>query len=82
MLLTDEAVQVAGPELDLLALDEAIEKLGRLDPDAAEIAELRCFAGHEHEEIARITGRSLRTVGRVWRFARSWLERELEGGDG
>ena len=82
VLLTEEVAEVTGPRFDVLALDEALESLHELDPETAEIAELRCFAGLEHAEIAKVTGRSKRTVERAWRFARSWLEREMEeGGD-
>ena len=81
VLLTEEVAAVAGPRLDILALNEAMGKLQELDPDTAEVAELRCFGGLEHEAIARVTGKSRRTVVRAWRFARSWLERELEDRD-
>ncbi len=82
VMLTDEVAEVTGPELDVLALHEALDKLHALDPEAAEVSELRCFGGLEHEDIAHVTGRSKRTVERSWRFARAWLEREMEEGDG
>ena len=81
-LLTEEVAAVTGPGLDVLALDEAMKRLYACDTEAAEVAELRCFGGLSHEQIAGITGRSARTVDRVWRFARSWLDRELEGDHG
>ena len=80
-LLTEEVASIAGPQLDVLALHEAMERLQAQDPESAEVAELHCFGGLGHEAIAKITGRSPRTISRVWRFARSWLERELERDD-
>ena len=82
VMLTDELIEVAGPQLDVLALHEALEKLQKLDPETAEVAEMRCFGGLQHDDIARVTGRSTRTVERAWRFARSWIENEMEGDDG
>jgi len=82
VMLTEEVAAVTGPKLDVLALHDALDKLHELDPETAEVAELRCFGGLEHGDIARVTGRSKRTVERAWRFARSWLEREMEQTDG
>ncbi|MEM7310643.1 MAG: ECF-type sigma factor [Planctomycetota bacterium] len=64
-------------ELDLLALEEALAKLEQLDPESAKLIELRFFGGLSHPEIAEITGGSLRSVERRWRFARAWLHSEL-----
>src|SRR5262249_15829772 len=58
---------------DLLALDEALEKLGREDPACAELVKLRFFAGLTLEEAARTLGIARRTADRSWAFARSWL---------
>ena len=85
VMLTEEVAEAPGtigPRLDVLALHEALETLARLDPETAEVAELRCFGGLEHEAIAAVVGRSKRSVERAWRFARSWLEREMEESDG
>jgi RNA polymerase sigma-70 factor, ECF subfamily len=62
---------------DLLALDEALERLAALDPELARMVELRFFGGLTEEETAREMGVSSRTVTRAWRFARVWLAREL-----
>lgn len=62
---------------DVLAIDEALERLARLDPGQVRIVELRYFAGLSVEETAQVVGRSPRTVKREWRLARAWLFREL-----
>ena len=59
--------------LDLLMLDEALEELGKLDPRAAKVVEIRFFGGYTDQEVAKILGVSLATVRRDWEFARSWL---------
>jgi len=63
----------------LVALDEALDRLGALQPRLAELVECRFFAGYGEEETARILGVSLRTVQRDWLKARAWLYRELNG---
>jgi RNA polymerase sigma factor (TIGR02999 family) len=62
---------------DVLAVDQALERLTVLDPDQARIIELRFFAGLTVEETAHVLQRSPRTVKREWRLARAWLYREL-----
>ena len=64
--------------VDLLAVDEALGRLGRLDPEAAGIVELRFFGGLTEQEVADVLGVSPRTVRRGWRAARIWLARELQ----
>lgn len=64
---------------DLLELDLALKKLGRLDPDAAKVVELRFFVGASAEDAAAAAGLSERTASRRWRFAQRWLKRELTG---
>ena len=63
---------------ELLALDEAIEKLGREDSVCAELVKLRFFAGLNHGEAAQTLGLSRRTADRHWSFARAWLYEELK----
>lgn len=71
------------PERDfVLDLDAALTRLARLDPRRHQVAELRLFGELEHGEIARLTGTSARTVERIWRATRAWLERELESASG
>lgn len=66
-----------GPDLDLLALDEALTRLAELDPDKAKVVELRYFAGLSLAETAEALGISVPTVSRHWEFARTWLHHEL-----
>ena len=62
---------------DVLAIDEALSRLGHIDADQQRIVELRFFAGLTVEETATILGRSPRTVKREWQLAKAWLFREL-----
>jgi RNA polymerase sigma factor (TIGR02999 family) len=64
-------------DLDLVALDDALESLGRLDPQQARIIELRFFGGLSIDETAEVIGISPATVKREWSSARAWLFREL-----
>ena len=79
-------VETPGPVADLLAIDEALTKLGSLDPDQQRIVELRFFAGLTVEETAHVLSRSPRSVKREWQLAKAWLYRELStrqvGGQG
>ncbi|MBI2616074.1 MAG: sigma-70 family RNA polymerase sigma factor [Gemmatimonadetes bacterium] len=62
---------------EVLALDEALDRLAERDRDQQRIVELRFFAGLTVEEAARVLGRSPRTVKREWQLAKAWLFREL-----
>lgn len=64
---------------ELIALDEALDQLGQLDARAARTVELRYFAGLGFDEVAQLTGVSVKTAKRDWEFARVWLERALRG---
>ncbi len=66
------------PELTVLALDEALEKLAQLDERKSRIIELKFFAGLTTEEIAEILGISVATVEREWKFSRAWLYKALK----
>ncbi|MFO7610145.1 MAG: ECF-type sigma factor [Candidatus Krumholzibacteriia bacterium] len=66
--------------LELLALDDALAKLARLDARAAQVAERRIFGGMTIEEIAHDLDVSRRTIDGDWATARLWLTRELAGG--
>jgi RNA polymerase sigma factor (TIGR02999 family) len=65
------------PDDDLLALDEALNKLARSDPDAAQLVQLCFFAGLTQAEAAQQLGVSRATAERTWAFARAWLFREI-----
>lgn len=66
--------------LDLLALEDALRRLGEVDPRQERIVELRFFAGLSVPEVARLLGVSERTVLYDWRMARAWLRAELREG--
>ena len=67
----------AAPEVDLIALDKALDKLARLDERQGRIVELRFFGGLTEDEIAEALGLSRITVAREWRLAKAVLRREL-----
>ncbi len=69
----DLNVATDAPELDLLALEEAMTALSQVDERFTRVIELRYFAGCTLDEIAEITGRSLASVKRDWAYARAWL---------
>ena len=75
--ITDSLALAADPETMLPALDEAITRLEKLDPEQAKIVELRYFAGMSVEEAADVMGISPATLKRRWALARAWLFREL-----
>ena len=64
---------------ELLTLDRALNKLAALDPQQAQVVELRYFADMSVEETAQFLGISKRTVNGYWAHARAWLKRELSG---
>lgn len=68
--------------VDVLALDEALERLAALDPQQAKIVELRYFGGLTVEEAAEALEISPATVKRHWTLARAWLKKELTGTGG
>lgn len=70
----------SAPDLDLLALDEALGRLEALDPQKGRIVELRYFGGLGIEETAEVIGKSPATVKRDWSIARAWLRSEIGGG--
>jgi len=73
-----EGVAAGGPvDVDLLALEEALERLAALNADHARIVELRFFGGLTNEETAAALDISPATVKRAWAVARAWLFREL-----
>jgi RNA polymerase sigma factor (TIGR02999 family) len=78
MVPLDEArAAAAAGEVDLLALDEALEALAGVDPRKARVVELRYFAGLRVEDTAEALGVSVDTVMRDWKMARLFLLREL-----
>lgn len=78
MVTLDEASAVAeGPEQDVLALNEALERLAQVDPQEARIVEMSFFGGMTQVEIARAFDRSERWVRDQLTHAKAWLRREL-----
>jgi RNA polymerase sigma factor (TIGR02999 family) len=74
-----DAVELVSPMPDeeLLALDDALNRLATVDTRAAEMVKLCFFVGLTQEEAARELGVSLATAERIWAFARAWLAREV-----
>jgi RNA polymerase sigma factor (TIGR02999 family) len=73
----DTGLSTPPPSVDILALDQALDRLAALDPGQAELVELRFFGGLTIEEAAEALGISTATVGRDFRSARAFLAREL-----
>jgi len=75
----DEALLVdVGRGHDLLALDEALDELARVDPRKSQIVVMRFFGGLSVEEVATVLNVSAATVTRDWKLAKSWLLRQLD----
>ena len=79
----EEALVIAAEksDVDLLALDEALERLAAIDPRQSRIVELRFFSGLSIEETAEVLGVSPATVKNDWNVAKVWLRREMGGGE-
>lgn len=71
-VMTDEAAD------ELVALDDALDRLAQANPRAAEVVERRFFAGLTLEETAEVLGMSTKTVQRDWLVARAWLRKEID----
>ena len=76
-LSEDPTVPIQGDELDLLALDRALERLKERSEHLAQLVELRYFAGLQREEVAEALGVSNAKVGRDWRAARGLLSKYM-----
>ena len=72
-----DALVAAEPEMDLLALDAALDRLAERDPQKARLVELRYFAGLTGDQAAADLGISPSTADRQWTYTRAWLRREL-----
>ena len=79
-----EDAMIASPERDsqIVALDEALEKLAQVDPRKVQIVEMRFFAGLSVEETAAVLRVSTKTVLRDWSLSKTWLAREMRRGTG
>ena len=78
--LDDVEVQADGPSDDLLALDEALDKLEQKDKMKADLVKLRFFAGLTNEQAAQALDISASTADNYWAYARCWLRVEMESG--
>jgi RNA polymerase sigma factor (TIGR02999 family) len=74
-----EAVAAPEPDGELLALDEALQKLATQDAQKARLVELRYYAGLTGEQAAEVLGISPTTADRHWAYARAWLQAEVRG---
>jgi RNA polymerase sigma-70 factor (ECF subfamily) len=77
--LDEVDVPLPEPDVDLVAIDQALEKLADVDPRKARVVELRFFGGLSVGETAEALDLSARTVLNDWAFARAWLYRALKG---
>lgn len=77
--LAEDQLAASGAPDELLALDDAMRRLEQIDNRKARVVELRVFAGLNAAEIGVALGVSRETVQRDWRFASTWLARELSG---
>jgi len=76
LVALDMDVADAGEE-SVLKVDQALSDLAKVDERKARVVELRVFGGLSVDESARLLGVSVETIGRDWKFARAWLQREL-----
>ena len=77
--LEEDVIMAPASDEELAAVDEALDRLAKDDPLAAEVVSLRFFVGLKWAEIAEITGMSERDLNRLWAFARAWLKTEISG---
>ena len=75
--LNESALVLTAPPDELLAVNEALEKLSAEDPSAAELVKLRYFVGMTMEEAASALDMAPRSAERLWTYARVWLQREI-----
>jgi RNA polymerase sigma-70 factor (ECF subfamily) len=78
--LVEEIAAVGEPDLELVALDDALQALAKFDERKSRVVELRSFGGLSVEETAAVLHVSPDTVMRDWKLAKAWLLRELGGG--
>jgi RNA polymerase sigma factor (sigma-70 family) len=76
--LDEAALVLPEPTRELVDLNDALEKLAKLDARKAQVVELKYFGGLEHDEIATHLNVSVVTVQRDWTFSKAWLHSELQ----
>lgn len=77
--LSDVDPEILGPQLDLIALSEALDRLEAEDPRAAELVKLRFFGGLTSGQAAKALGISASTAKADWAYAKCWLRAEMAG---
>lgn len=75
--LSEAEPEIAGPRVDLIALDEALEQLDSRDPRAASLIKLRFFAGLTMSQAAEALGVSIATAENDWTYAKSWIRLQM-----
>ena len=80
--LEEATLLLGGKEIDVVALDDALKELAKVDARKAQVVELRFFGGLSFSETAEVLKLSAVTVSRDWSTARAWLHRELGRGRG
>ncbi len=80
--LADVSVVVPKIHEDLIALDDALERLQTIDAEAVQLVHLRYFVGLSIPDAAKLMGIAPRTADRIWAFARAWLHQEIAGAEG
>lgn len=76
--LEDAFVFVKEKPAEMIALDEALEELAKIDPRRAKVVELRFFGGLSNEDIAQVLNVHSNTVLRDWKLARAWLKTQIQ----
>ena len=76
--LEEQELAASDADQQLFAVHEVLDRLAGKYPAQAEVVKLRYFAGMTNEEIARVLGVSIATVGNYWTFARTWILHEIE----
>jgi RNA polymerase sigma factor (TIGR02999 family) len=77
--MQEDMLASPGDDEQLLALNDALQKLERKHPTQAQVVKLRYFAGMNNEEIAELLGVSISTVKNYWVFSKAWLYRDIKG---
>jgi RNA polymerase sigma-70 factor (ECF subfamily) len=77
--LSQVQIAAGAREVDVLALEQALERLGAMDARQARVVELRYFGGLSVEETAEVLGVSAATVKNEWAVAKAWLHQQLAG---
>ena len=78
LLLEEGTLVLKGRPVDIVAIDDALDRLAKLDSQQAQLVELRFFSGLSIEEAASVLGVSTATVKRNWSVCKAWLARELK----